>query len=828
MVRLGLIGLAGLAVLGLLAVVGSYLYIAPGLPSIEALRDIRLQVPLRVYSRDLKLIAEFGEKKRTPLRFYETPDQMIKAVLAAEDDRFFEHPGVDYQGILRAIVNLVLTGEKSQGGSTITMQVARNFFLSREKTYFRKLSEIYLALKIDHELTKEEILELYLNKIYLGNRAYGIAAAAHTYYGKQVADLTLSETAMIAGLPKAPSRYNPIANPARALLRRDYVLRRMHELNFITDEQFQAALQEPDDAEVHGLSVELEANYVAEMVRTTMVERYGDQTYTGDFKVITTIDSRLQRSANQSARQALLDYDRRHGYRGPENQVDTSTFAEPDDWQGPIRSMQEIGGLQPALVSKVDEKSVTVVLPGQPDVEIPWDGLSWARRYINDNVIGNAPRNAADILNVGDVIRVEHRPDGQWWLAQIPQVEGALVSLDPKDGSVLALAGGFDFYRSKFNRVIQATRQPGSSFKPFIYSAALEKGFTTATLVNDAPVVFDDPGLESAWRPENYSGKFFGPTRLRVALIHSRNLVSIRVLRSIGVDYALDYVSRFGFKKEELPHNLSLALGSGAITPLELASGYTVFANGGYRVEPYYIDRILGPRDEVMYQATPATVCENCATETPDAPPAEEPPPATGIPTALDAAEPPSATGIPTALDTAEPPPPAPTPAPRVVSAENVYLMTSMLQDVIRSGTGRRARQLRRHDISGKTGTTNEQRDAWFAGFNSDVVTVAWVGFDKTRSLGNAETGGRAALPMWISYMREALKGLPERSLQRPPGLVTVRIDPETGLLARSTQSNVIFETFRANEVPHQYADPKVGVSGEPAAAEEPVTEQLF
>ena len=814
MVRLSLIGLAGLAVLGLLAVAGSYLYIAPGLPSIEALRDIRLQVPLRVYSRDLKLIAEFGEKKRTPLRFYETPDQMIKAVLAAEDDRFFEHPGVDYQGILRAVINLVRTGEKSQGGSTITMQVARNFFLSSEKTYFRKLSEIYLALKIDRELTKEEILELYLNKIYLGNRAYGIAAAAHTYYGKNVADLTLSETAMIAGLPKAPSRYNPIADPPRALLRRNYVLRRMHELNFITDEQFHTALQEPDDAELHGLSVELEANYVAEMVRTAMVERYGDQTYTGDFKVITTIDSRLQRSANQAARQALLDYDRRHGYRGPEKHIDTTTFAEPADWQAPIQSVHEIGDLLPALVSRVDENSVTVVLPGQPDAEIPWDGLSWARRYIDDNIIGDAPRKAADILKVGDLIRVEHRPDGQWWLAQVPQVEGALVSLDPKDGGVLALTGGFDFYRSKFNRVVQATRQPGSSFKPFIYSAALEKGYTTATLVNDAPVVFDDPGLESAWRPENYSGKFFGPTRLRVALIHSRNLVSIRVLRSIGVDYALDYVSRFGFKKEELPHNLSLALGSGAITPMDLASGYTVFANGGYRVEPYYMDRILGPRDEVMFQSTPLTVCENCPAPSPDTPPAEESPPVPGIPSALESVGP--------------PPPPAPTPAARVVSAENVYLMTSMLQDVIRSGTGRRARQLGRRDIAGKTGTTNEQRDAWFAGFNRDVVTVAWVGFDKTRSLGNAETGGRAALPMWISYMREALKGLPERQLQRPPGLVTVRIDPETGLLARSTQSNVIFETFRANEVPHQYADPKVGVSGEPDSGEEPVAEQLF
>ncbi len=782
-----LIMMAGGALLGLLLTIASYFYIAPNLPSIETLKDIRLQVPLRIYSRDMKLIAEFGEKKRTPIRFYETPDLMIQAILAAEDDRFFQHPGVDYHGILRAALNLIRTGEKSQGGSTITMQVARNFFLSSEKTYLRKLSEIFLALKIERELSKEEILELYLNKIYLGNRAYGIAAAAQTYYGVAPAQLTLAQMAMIAGLPKAPSRYNPLANPQRALQRRDYVLRRMLKLGYIDAAQYRQASEEADNARLHGLDIEVETAYVAEMVRHQMLQQYGELAYSAGFRVITTIDSRLQQAANTALRQALLDYDRRHGYRGAEAHVELSALQDATALSDVLRRRPALGGLLPGLVVSVGEKDATVLLPDDRLIQLDWKGLSWARPYRDDNHLGPPPARASEILQEGDIIRVQAGQRDQWRLSQLPAVEGALVALRPGDGAIAALAGGFDFRRSKFNRVTQASRQPGSSFKPFIYSAALEKGFTAASIINDAPVVFEDPGLESAWRPENYSGKFFGPTRLREALVKSRNLVSIRLLRAIGIDYTLDYIARFGFPVAKLPRNLSLALGSGAVTPLQLAQGYTVFANGGYRVAPYYIQRILGPDDRLIMEAQPATVCPDCATLAD----------AANTPSAADSAP---HEGAPAATSPGHV-------AERVITAENAYLMTSMMRDVIRRGTGRRARSLGRKDLAGKTGTTNDQRDAWFAGFNPELVTISWVGFDKTRSLGNRETGGRAALPMWIAFMKEALRGVPERPLTRPPGLVTVRIDPATGLRATAHQKHTIFETFRGPLVPQRYAE---------------------
>lgn len=783
------LGLAGLTVLGAAALGVAYLTVAPGLPSIEALRDIRLQVPMRVYSRDGRLIAEFGEMRRMPVRFHNTPELMVKAVLAAEDDRFFEHPGVDYQGILRAAVNLIRTGEKSQGGSTITMQVARNFFLSSEKTYMRKLSEIFLSLKIERELSKEEILELYLNKIYLGNRAYGVASAAQTYYGATLADLTLSQMAMIAGLPKAPSRSNPIADPDRAVIRRNYVLRRMHDLGYIDTAAYQEAIGTADTARLHGLALEIEGNYLAEMVRAMIVERYGEQAaYSGGLKVYTTLDSRLQRTAVTALRETLLEYDRRHGYRGAEERLDAAQTENEEEILAALGRHASIGGLRPAVVTAVGEREAEAVIAGNERVTIGWDGMSWARSYIDSNRRGAPPRTAADILRPGDVIRVTPLGEGGWRLAQLPEAEGALLSINPANGAITSLAGGFDFRRSHFNRVTQASRQPGSAFKPFIYSAALDKGYTPASLINDAPVVFDDPGLESTWRPGNYTGEFFGPTRLRVALMNSRNLVSIRLLRSIGIGYAIDYVSRFGFEGAMLPRDLSLSLGSGSITPLQLAAGYTVFANGGYRVTPYFIEEIIDDKDQTIFRATPDEICAAC----------EEDP--SILATLLESRRTAEAQAVVDGVT----PPVFPRLAERAISAQNAYLMTSMMQDVITSGTAVRARQLGRSDLAGKTGTTNDLRDAWFVGFNSDVVAVSWIGFDQPSSLGNGETGSRAALPMWINFMREALHGAPEHPLTRPPGLVTVRIDPETGLLAASHQRNGIFETFQADLAPRR------------------------
>ena len=787
--RLTFIGILGAAVLGLVAVGGAYLYIAPDLPTVDSLKDFKLQVPLRIFSRDGKLIAEFGEKKRIPAQYRDIPDLMIKAVLAAEDDRFFEHPGVDWQGILRAAYHLAKTGEKSQGGSTITMQVARNFFLSREKTYFRKLSEIFLALKIDHELTKQEILELYLNKIYLGHRAYGIGAAAQVYYGTDLDHLTLAQLAMIAGLPKAPSSYNPITDPPRAKLRRDYVLRRMFTLHFIDQKSFQDALAAPITAELHTLTAEVEAPYVAEMVRSDLVARFGDDAYTAGYKVYTTIDSRLQQDANTAIHQALLEYDRRHGYQGPEKHLDLSQNQDPQQWRDMLDQMAVFGGLQPALVTAVQADTATALLADGRQVQIPWQGLEWARRYINENARGPAPQQASDVVSPGDVVRLQSLPDGTWELAEVPQVEGALVSLRPRDGAIVALTGGFDFYYSKFNRALQAARQPGSSFKPFIYSAALEKGFTLASLINDAPVVFQDQALESVWRPENYSGKFFGPTRLREALVHSRNLVSIRLLQAAGVDYVVDYLQRFGFDSKALPKNLSLALGSAAVTPLQLTKAYAVFANGGYQVEPYYIERIEDIKGQAVQLANPAVACPECSQD-----PGNDSTPTTQV-AVNDASR---TTDVPSGLVVNQ--------AKETITPQNAYLITSALRDVIRRGTGRHARVLGRHDLAGKTGTTNDQRDAWFAGFNTELVTTAWVGFDKTAPLGRLETGARAALPMWIKYMGKALKGVPEKSLPQPPGLVTVRIDPETGQLANANDRHAIFELFRTNQVPKQHA----------------------
>ncbi len=804
--RVVLFGALGMFVLMLIATTFLYFKISPELPSVESLKEVRFQVPLRVYASDGKLVAEFGEKKRIPVTIDGVPALLLKAVLASEDDRFYEHPGVDYQGLLRAVAVMVRTGEKAQGGSTITMQVARNFFLTSERTFTRKLSEILLSFRIEQHLTKNEILELYLNKIYLGNRAYGVASAAKVYYGVEINDLTLPQMAMIAGLPKAPSTFNPIVNPERALQRRNYVLRRLHDLGAIDTATFEQAVKQPDTARLHTVTEEVDAPYAAEMARAVAVEMFGNEAYTDGYKVYTTIDSRLQPVASSTLRQALIEYDERHGFRGAESNVTLARDSTAIEWEEALRDTSSVGALLPALVLSVGEQSAVVYLGENRKATLDWAALSWARRYVSESALGPVLKSASEVLRVGDIVRVRQTAPNKWRLSQLPAIEGALVSISPADGAVKAIVGGFDFYRSKFNRAVQAQRQPGSSFKPFIYSAALDNGYTTATLVNDAPVVFDDPGLESTWRPENYTGKFYGPTRLREGLVNSRNLISIRILQAIGIDTALRHVGKFGISAERLPRNLSLALGSGTITPMDLVSGYAVFANGGFRVAPYIVQRIVGPDDKIMFITTPATVCTAC--------------------------EEPAASGEDAAARTAAAVREASKPekiAPRVVSAQNIYLTVSMMKDVVKRGTGKHAMQLQRNDLAGKTGTTNDQRDTWFAGFNPDVATVVWMGFDNSQPLGDGESGARAALPMWTSYMAKALEGVPDRDIDPPPGLVSVKIDPLTGQLTGSENRNAIFEVFRADGLPKQSSDEVFtapgGNSGSPASGE---GEQLF
>jgi penicillin-binding protein 1A len=777
-------------------------YLIPGLPAVDALRDMRLQVPMRVYTGDGVLIGEFGEKRRIPVSLTEVPDIVIKAFLDAEDDRFYEHPGVDWQGIIRATASELRRGDRGQGGSTITQQVARAYFLSPEKTYIRKIREMLLALKIEKELSKDEILALYLNTIFLGQRAYGIGAAAQVYYGKGLAELSLAEVATIAGIPPAPSAYNPVTGPKEAAKRRGYVLRRLLEKQHISREQYDAAMAEPIATRVHSMRLEAEAPDVAEMVRLQMVAKYGEEAaMTSGYRVYTTVDSKLQTAATRALRGSLMDYDRRHGYRGPERHVDLPPNATELHWQQALRGTPVIGGLIPALVTRVDDQAVGAYTALHGPVEIGWRGLSWAAPYIDKDHRGRAPRKAADVLKVGDVIRVQldetvpeedakgakagekskdAKQDGapHWRLAQVPVVQGALVSISTSDGAIQAMVGGFDFQQSKFNRVTQALRQPGSNFKPFLYSAALDAGFTPASLINDAPVVFDTPGgVNPIWRPENYGGEYQGPTRLREALSASRNLVSIRLLSAIGIDYVADYARRFGFPNERLPRDLALALGTGVATPLEVVRGYSVFANGGYLVDPHLIKRIETSDGVLVMEADPVRVCAECE------------PVGSGPSTVADPMLRPARV------------------APRVIGAENAWMMNSMMQDVIKAGTARRALALKRKDLAGKTGTTNEQRDAWFSGFNANVATTVWVGFDQVQPLGKDETGARAALPMWMNYMSVALEGMEEATMPQPQDLVTVRIDPDTGNLARSSDAEAVYETFRSNEIPVQESE---------------------
>jgi len=791
---------------------GFFLYLSPKLPEVESLRQVKLQTPLRVFSSEGLLIGEFGEKRRTPIAYQDTPTDFINAILSAEDDRFYSHPGVDIKGLLRAASQLLQSGRIQTGGSTITMQVARNFFLTRNQTFSRKFNEILLALQIEKELGKDEILELYINKIYLGNRAYGIEAAAQVYYGTSINNLSLAQLAMIAGLPKAPSAYNPIINPERALVRRNWILGRMLYLNHIEPDRYNQALQEPVSAKFHGTQLDLKAPYIAEMARSKALEQLGNAAYTDGYRIYTTIKAPLQSRAQSSIKEGLSTYDQRHGYRGPEatlalpeptkesyeadNQTYTREYSEKTftNWLTQLKKMPSYEGAQVAAVIGSEPQQLNILLVDGSQSIIEWDaGLKQARPYIDENRKGPKPKTASDVANLGDVVRVKLH-EGRWHLSQVPTAQAALVAINPDNGAINALVGGFDFYQSNFNRATQAARQPGSNFKPFIYTAALENGMTPATIINDAPIVFDDASLEDTWRPENASGKFFGPTRLRQALYKSRNLVSIRVLRSTGISNTLKGMERYHFNQSNMPRDLSLALGSYELTPLQVATGYAVFANGGYKVNPHLITHIEDVDGEIVFETKPPTVCKECEeaqdknsalTELEQAMTAE-------LAAALD----PIPTSEPTAPEVELPI------APRVMSKEIAYLVDDMLRDVIKKGTARKARALGRKDLAGKTGTTNGPKDAWFSGYNAHMVTTTWVGFDQNTPLGRREYGGTAALPIWMDFMELALDKQPEAPRQLPPNLVSVRINPKTGLRTGPENADAIFEMFRTENIP--------------------------
>ncbi|MEP6885134.1 MAG: penicillin-binding protein 1A [Gammaproteobacteria bacterium] len=792
------VGLVGAIALIAFANVCAYVYLKPALPDVESLRDVQLQVPLRVYTRDGKLIAAIGEQRRIPVRYDQIPKRLIQAFLATEDDRFFKHHGVDWQGILRAAVANLKAGGIRQGASTITMQVARDMFLTPRRDMKRKMSEIYISLLMEAEFTKEEIFSLYVNKIFLGQRAYGVGAAAEVYFGKTLDQLTVAEMATLAGIPTAPSVVNPVASAEAATTRRSHVLGRMLELGYITRIEYDEAKNSPMESRLHGASIEADAQYVAEMVRSDMQAKYGDAVYTAGYKVFTSIDSRLQAAATVALRTGLLEYDRRHGYRGATARVDASKLATPAELAAQLEDFPVIGGLRPAIVLKVEAKSAKIYVKDIGEVNLPWEKLSWARRELPDEKVDRPPTQASEVLARGDVIYTVGRTADSLLFVQVPEAQSALVSVDPRDGGVVALVGGFDYFQSKYNRVTQARRQPGSGFKPFVYAAAFDKGYTPASIILDAPIVVDETGTEQAWRPKEFEGSFAGPMRLREAMVHSRNLVSVRLMRAIGGDYTWNFVTRFGFDKSQLPNDLTLALGTAELSPLQVAIGYATFANGGFKVSPYFIDRIEDANGKVLRQASPAIACAECGQA---ADPAEH---SGALPGGAVAA--PVAGRAGTAEDEAphdgKTVIPAKNLAPQIIRPQIAYLLADMMKDVIRRGTGVRARSLNRDDIAGKTGTTNDAHDTWFNGFNGDLMTTVWVGFDQDRSLGEGEQGGRTAIPAWTYFMHEALAGTPRHGVPVPDGIVTVRISPDTGLLASSDNPNGIMEKFIEGNLP--------------------------
>ena len=762
---------AASVVLGLIGFFTLLLSLRSDLPAVESLRTLQLQVPLHVLTRDGKLIGEFGAERRALVKLSDMPPKLVQAFLAAEDASFYEHGGVDYWGLLRAALKLVSTGEKAQGGSTITMQLARNVFLSSEKTFTRKFREILLARKIERELSKQEILELYLNKIYLGERAYGVGAAALIYFDKPVKNLSLADMAVLAALPKAPSRDNPVSNPERARDRRNYVLRRMRELGYIEAAEYEAAIALPVAVHPYRAQAELDAYFAAEMVRAELYAQYGEDIYTRGFTVITTLDSKRQAAANGALRRALQEYDERHGWRGPEAKLSAEQMQSQEKIADALDARPQVADLESAVVLDFKPELIRLATQLGP-AEVGKEHFKWAS--LSDK----------KSLARGDVVRLRkfsEKGAEKWKLAQIPEIQGAFVALDPHDGALQALVGGYDFWLNKFNHVTQARRQAGSGFKPFLYSAGLAQGFTPASVFLDAPVVFDDPALESTWRPENYDRDFNGPMRLREALVQSRNLVSVRLLQAIGLDTARDYVPRFSIPQERLPHDLTMALGSAVFTPLEMARAYATIANGGFVVQPYFIDEIRDGGGQVIFKAAPKRACPEC-----------------------------DAAGVVAQVQPADGSPPAEAPAPaadepraeRSIEPQVVWLITSMMHDVTVRGTAAAVAQLGRSDLAGKTGTTNDETDAWFNGFQKNLVGISWVGFDQPQPLGRGEVGARAALPMWMDFMKIALKGIAQDTWPRPPGLVDVRINPKNGKLASADDPGAIFETVQQDHIP--------------------------
>ena len=807
-----ILALSGL-LLAVVAVGVAYWLIAPRLPDVAELKDYHMQVPLRVLSADGKLIATFGETRRIPVAIANVPKRLKDAVLAAEDADFYRHPGVDWHGIVRAGWHVLITGgDKGPGGSTITQQVARNFFLSPEKLYSRKLTEIFIALSIEQELDKDQILELYLNKMFLGHRSYGVGAAAAYYYGKPLDQLTVAECALIAATFQLPSVVNPINSPRRAIARRDWVLGEMYRHRYITQAAYQQALAEPNRAFPHEQPIEVDAPYLAEMVRRQVLDRFGNEALTEGYVVHTTVQSARQQAAVSALRDGLMAYDHRHGWRGPEAHIDLAANADTAAYARALANYMPVSGLRPGLVTSSDAKQANVYLATGDSVVLNLAAMSWARPYLSADRVGAAPTNVGKVLARGDIIRVLRDKDGAWQLGQIPAAQGALTSINPEDGSIQALVGGFNFSRSKFNRAVMAARQPGSSFKPYLYSAAFERGFTPVSIVNDAPLALPDPSRpDGLWTPSNDDGKFAGPMRLREALVQSKNLVSVRLLDAIGVRYTRDYVTRFGFAKDAIPANLSMALGTASVSPMGMARGYAVFANGGYLITPYFISEIDNRSGASVYVANPARACGDCQerlldTTLPGPPPAEmNATPANQVArTGSAPAVPGSVDGVGDAVlpadvhaDSQHPP----VLAPRVIDTRNDYLITSLLKDVILRGTGSAARALDRADLAGKTGSTNDHRDAWFVGFNGDLATAAWVGFDDYGSLGHGEFGAKAALPIWMDFMRSALQGLPLKALPMPPGISTLLVNRDSGLPAAAGDPNAMNEILKVEDV---------------------------
>jgi len=768
------LAMAGLASFVLLTA-SAFLYLSPKLPTRESYTNIRLENPLRVFTADGKLLAEFGSRRSNPMNYEEIPPQIIQAVIASEDKRFYSHKGVDLLGLLRSVIG-ILTGNDWGGGSTITMQVTKNFFFEGEAAYSRKFKEVLLAIKMERELPKEDIIELYLNRTFFGVSAYGIKAAARQYYDKEVAQLTLAETATLIGILPRPNAYNPLQSPERALVERSRVLRRMRDQGMIDRFQYDMALTSPDSARRYGRQPDLDAPYVAELVRLEMVARYGEQALTDGFEVYTTIDSAMQQAADTALVSGLERYDRSHGYRGRENHLPPAEDGTLTDWLNILTNTPAVAGQRPAFVQEVSERSITALLGNGDSVILEWDGIRWAKKFINPSTWSSSPRSASEVVSVGDLIRVSRNAEGDWMLGQVPAVNGGLVSLNPANGAILALSGGYDFYASAFNRITQAKRQPGSNFKPFLYSAALENGYTAASLINDAPLARSD------YRPGNFEGNFLGPIRLKYALTQSKNLVSLRLYEALGESIVLPYFARFGFKQEEIPRqDLTVAIGSHAVTPLEVATGYAVFANGGYKVEPYLIDRIVNFNDGEVFQARPGTVCQSC----------ERALPAQETPAISEGSSGPAAT-IATL--------PA---APRVIDERAAYIMNTILRSVITEGSGRGiGRAINRQDLAGKTGTTNDNKDLWFSGFNGEIVATVYVGYDQPEGLGRAEQAATVAVPIWIDFMKPVLEGRPQNMMAQPDGLVTVRINRETGLRALANDNNAIFEIFREEDLP--------------------------